>query len=73
MSLADLTRPGVLAAIEEYDRLCRDEFLRRYGFGRTYSWSPRPPYHQRRPVEAARFGRRVRLHRIERQRLERRK
>jgi 5-methylcytosine-specific restriction protein A len=33
MPLADLTRPAVLAAIEEYDRLGREEFLRRYGFG----------------------------------------
>jgi len=33
MSLADLTRPAVLAAIEEHDRLGREDFLRRYGFG----------------------------------------
>jgi 5-methylcytosine-specific restriction protein A len=33
MPLADLTRPAVLAAIEEHDRLGREEFLRRYGFG----------------------------------------
>jgi hypothetical protein len=33
MSLADLTRPAVLAAIDEHDRLGRDAFLRRYGFG----------------------------------------
>jgi hypothetical protein len=33
MSLADLTRSAVLAAIEEYDRLGREDFLRRYGFG----------------------------------------
>lgn len=33
MSLADLTRPVVLAAIDEHDRLGRDEFLRVYGFG----------------------------------------
>jgi 5-methylcytosine-specific restriction protein A len=35
MSLADLTRPAVLAAIEEHDRLGREDFLRRYGFGPT--------------------------------------
>jgi hypothetical protein len=28
-----LTRPAVLAAIEEHDRLGREEFLRNYGFG----------------------------------------
>src|SRR5262245_21201562 len=33
MGLANLTRPAVLAAIEEHDRLGRTEFLRRYGFG----------------------------------------
>jgi hypothetical protein len=33
MSLADLTRPAVLAAIEEHDRLGREDFLHRYGFG----------------------------------------
>jgi 5-methylcytosine-specific restriction protein A len=33
MSLADLTRPAVLAAIEEHGRLGREDFLRRYGFG----------------------------------------
>jgi hypothetical protein len=33
MSLADLTRSAVLAAIEEYDRLGREDFLRGYGFG----------------------------------------
>src|SRR5215217_4093993 len=33
MSLADLTRASVLAAIEEHDRFGRDEFLRQYGFG----------------------------------------
>jgi hypothetical protein len=32
-SLTDLTCPAVLAAIEEHDRLGRDEFLRRCGFG----------------------------------------
>ncbi len=33
MSLADLTRPAVLAAIEEHDRLGREDFLHHYGFG----------------------------------------
>ena len=33
MSLADLTRPAVLGAIQEYDQLGREVFLRRYGFG----------------------------------------
>jgi 5-methylcytosine-specific restriction protein A len=32
MGLADITRAGVLQAIEECDRLGRDEFLQRYGF-----------------------------------------
>ena len=32
MSLAHLTRPAVLAALEEHDRLGREDFLRRYGF-----------------------------------------
>ena len=33
MTLGDLTRPAVLAAIHEHDRVGREEFLRRYGFG----------------------------------------
>ncbi|SNY58168.1 HNH endonuclease [Paractinoplanes atraurantiacus] len=38
MSLASLTRSDVLAAVAEFDRLGRDEFLERHGFGtaRTY-------------------------------------
>ncbi len=36
MSLAQLTSTAAVnAAIEEYDRLGRDEFLRRYGFGES--------------------------------------
>ncbi|WP_212825629.1 HNH endonuclease [Polymorphospora rubra] len=35
MTLADITRPAVLAAIAEFDRLGRDEFLRLAGFGRS--------------------------------------
>jgi hypothetical protein len=35
MSLADLTRAAVLAAIAEHDQLGRGEFLRRYGYGRA--------------------------------------
>jgi hypothetical protein len=33
MPLTDVTRPAVLAAIEEHDRVGREEFLGRYGFG----------------------------------------
>jgi 5-methylcytosine-specific restriction protein A len=33
MPLADLTRPAVLAAIEEHARLGREDFLRRCRFG----------------------------------------
>jgi hypothetical protein len=33
MSLSDLTRSAILSAIEEHDRIGREEFLRRYGFG----------------------------------------
>ena len=38
MALADVTAADVLAAIAEYDRLGREEFLQQYGFGdaRTY-------------------------------------
>ncbi|GAA3161311.1 MULTISPECIES: HNH endonuclease signature motif containing protein [Streptomyces] len=35
MALADLTPTAVLRAIEEYDRLGQDAFLRRYGFRRA--------------------------------------
>ncbi|MFD9962615.1 YDG/SRA domain-containing protein [Amycolatopsis sp. NPDC058986] len=35
MSLADIDRQHVLAAIAEYDELGRDEFLAKYGFGRS--------------------------------------
>ncbi|MBP2049293.1 hypothetical protein J2Z21_002224 [Streptomyces griseochromogenes] len=35
MALTDITRIEVSKAIEEYDRLGRDAFLRRYGFGRA--------------------------------------
>src|SRR4051812_33876257 len=33
-----VTRPHVLAAMEEHDRLGSREFLRRYGFGRARSY-----------------------------------
>ena len=38
MALGDVTKPDVLAAIGEYDRLGRDAFLQEHGFGeaRTY-------------------------------------
>ncbi|WP_306362497.1 HNH endonuclease [Nocardia sp. CC227C] len=35
MGLADLTRPAVLAAIREYDKIGQDAFLERYGFDRA--------------------------------------
>lgn len=35
MALTDITRSAVEQAIEEYDRLGRDAFLERYGFGRA--------------------------------------
>ncbi len=35
MTLADVTRPGVLAAIAEFDRVGRDEFLHATGFRRA--------------------------------------
>ncbi|SBW18600.1 HNH endonuclease [Candidatus Protofrankia californiensis] len=35
VTLADVTRPGVLAAIAEFDRVGRDEFLRVTGFRRA--------------------------------------
>jgi hypothetical protein len=36
VALADLTsRDAVLAAMREFESLGRDEFLRRYGFGRS--------------------------------------
>ncbi|GHI05289.1 hypothetical protein AQI88_23360 [Streptomyces cellostaticus] len=35
MALTDITRTEVHKAIEEYDRLGRDAFLRHYGFGRA--------------------------------------
>ena len=38
MGLADITRDDVLAAVREFDRLGRDEFLRRYGFGRARAY-----------------------------------
>ncbi|MEV4631531.1 HNH endonuclease [Micromonospora sp. NPDC049523] len=38
MSLADLTHVAVLAAITEFDRVGREEFLRSTGFGRSRSY-----------------------------------
>lgn len=38
MTLADVTRPGVLAAIDEFDRLGREAFLRSTGFGRSRAY-----------------------------------
>lgn len=39
MALSDLTDPdAVLAAVAEFDRLGRDEFLDRYGFGSARSY-----------------------------------
>src|SRR5688572_17450584 len=35
MALRDLTRESVLAAVQEYDTLGRDVFLRQYGFGQA--------------------------------------
>lgn len=35
VSLAELTRDSVLQSIEEFDRLGRDAFLEKYGFGRA--------------------------------------
>jgi 5-methylcytosine-specific restriction protein A len=35
MSLAEISRDAVLAAIAEYDELGRDRFLEVYGFGRA--------------------------------------
>ena len=37
-TLADVTRAGVLAAVEEFDRLGRDAFLRLTGFGRARAY-----------------------------------
>jgi hypothetical protein len=38
MGLAQLTRDNVLKAIAEFDRLGREEFLRRHGFGQSRSY-----------------------------------
>jgi 5-methylcytosine-specific restriction protein A len=38
VTLAQVTRPAVLAAIDEFDRLGRDEFLQSIGFGRARSY-----------------------------------
>ncbi|WP_431892393.1 HNH endonuclease [Micromonospora haikouensis] len=38
MNLASLDRPAVLAAVDEFDRLGRDGFLRTYGFGPAKSY-----------------------------------
>ncbi|QUQ70163.1 hypothetical protein [Kutzneria sp. CA-103260] len=38
MALGDLTRADVLKAVAEFDELGRDEFLRRYGFGKAKSY-----------------------------------
>jgi 5-methylcytosine-specific restriction protein A len=33
MRFVDVTRADVLVAVEEFDRLGREEFLQKYGFG----------------------------------------
>src|SRR6266478_2064250 len=38
MALSDLTVSSVVKAIEEFDRLGRDSFLKKYGFGRARSY-----------------------------------
>ncbi|MBB5829790.1 HNH endonuclease [Micromonospora carbonacea] len=38
MTLADVTRASVLAAVEEFDRLGRDAFLKSTGFGRSRAY-----------------------------------
>ncbi|WP_328533125.1 HNH endonuclease [Micromonospora zamorensis] len=38
MTLADVTRPAVLAAVAEFDRLGREQFLKVTGFGRARSY-----------------------------------
>lgn len=38
MALADIDRSAVIDAIEEFDRLGRDTFLRRHGFGRSRAY-----------------------------------
>lgn len=38
MGLADLTSESILQAVEEFDRLGREEFLSRYGFGPARSY-----------------------------------
>jgi 5-methylcytosine-specific restriction protein A len=38
MALSDLTTSAVAKAIEEFDQLGRDSFLRKYGFGRARSY-----------------------------------
>ena len=35
MALSELTVPTVLKAIEEFDQLGRDSFLKKYGYGRA--------------------------------------
>ena len=38
MGLADLTHAGVLAAIDEFDRVGRESFLRSTGFRRAHAY-----------------------------------
>ena len=38
VTLADVTRAGVLAAFAEFDHLGRDAFLRSTGFGRAQTY-----------------------------------
>ena len=38
MGIADVTRPAVLAAIAEHDRIGRDSFLTKYGYGQARSY-----------------------------------
>src|ERR1700686_3927092 len=39
MALADLTREGVLKAVAEFERLGRDAFLDKYGYGQATTYS----------------------------------
>lgn len=40
MALSDISRAEILHAVAEFDRLGRDSFLRRYGFGRATQLPP---------------------------------
>jgi 5-methylcytosine-specific restriction protein A len=38
LSISSIDRNAILSAIEEFDRIGRDDFLRKYGFGSSKSW-----------------------------------